>query len=49
MACNCSKASAANRKYLYTSKTGQKTTFSTEIAARAAQIKNGGSWVVVPG
>lgn len=49
MACNCGKA-AAKQNFAYTHpKTGAKTTYKSEIEARAAQIRNGGgTYTAVP-
>lgn len=48
MPCNCGKANAA-QKYIYTSPAGQQTVYTSEVQARAAQIRNsGGSYIAVP-
>lgn len=54
MACNCGK-NKANQKYVYTSPTGQRTTYTSEVQAQAAKIrdknsgKGAGSYVTVSG
>jgi len=53
MGCNCGK-NKATQSYLYTSPTGQKTTYTSEVQAQAAKIrdknagKGTGSYVSVP-
>lgn len=42
MGCNCGSSSAAQVSYVYTSPTGQVTTYKTKIEAEAAKIRNGG-------
>lgn len=47
MACNCGKA-ASPLSYVYTAPDGKQTTYTSEVQARAAQIRNsGGSYVTV--
>lgn len=47
MACNCQKGGKA-QEYVYTSPTGEKKTYRTEIEAQAARIRNkGGSYQTV--
>lgn len=46
MGCNCGKK-AGNLEYRYTSANGQVTTYRTEVEAKAAVIRNGGSYVTV--
>lgn len=46
MGCNCNKG-PKHAKVVYTHPNGTKTTYNTEIEARAAQIRNGGSYTVV--
>ena len=41
MPCNCTKK-AGSVKFLYTSPTGKTTSYTNEIEARAAQIRQGG-------
>ena len=49
MGCNCGGAKAAATKFVYTHPvTGAKTTYTSEVQARAAQIRNkGGTYVPV--
>lgn len=48
MGCNCGKKTAS-QKFIYTAPNGAKTTYKTEIEAKAAKIRNGGgSYVAVP-
>ena len=48
MCCNCGKA-AAQQQYLYTAPDGKQTHYTSEVQARAAQIRNsGGHYVSVP-
>lgn len=43
MGCNCGKGNQTNQVFVFTHpKTQQQTTYSTEIEARAAVIRNGG-------
>lgn len=44
MPCNCGKKNAAV-KWVYTSPSGQTTTYNTEVEAKAAQIRQGGGTV----
>ena len=47
MPCNCGQAKAA-QKFIYTAPNGQQTTYTSEVQARAAQIRNsGGTYVAV--
>lgn len=48
MPCNCGGA-AKTSKYIYTAPDGKQTIYTSEIQARAAQIRNsGGSYTAVP-
>ena len=48
MGCNCGGA-AKQSKYIYTDPNGKQTIYTSEIQARAAQIRNsGGSYTAVP-
>lgn len=42
MGCNCGKKAGVNYSYVYQSPKGVRTTYSTEIEAKAAVIRNGG-------
>lgn len=44
MPCNCGKK-AGPTQYVYTSPTGQTTTYRTEVEAKAAKIRGGGGQV----
>lgn len=44
MGCNCNKTKAAT-EYVYISPGGQRTTYSSELQARAAQIRNNGGTI----
>lgn len=44
--CNCGNKNAP-KTYVYTSAKGEKKTYKTEVEARAAQIRTGGSYRVV--
>ena len=46
MGCNCG-TKAATKKYVYTAPNGSTKTFNTEVEARAAVIRGGGSYRVV--
>lgn len=47
--CNCGSGKKKEFKYVYTSKSGEKKEYNSEVEARAAQIKNGGgTWRAVP-
>ena len=39
MACNCGGAQTSQQKYIYTSTTGQQTTYTSEVQAQAAAIR----------
>lgn len=45
MPCNCGKKRTAKQQYVYTSPTGQTTTYNTEVEAKAAKIRAGGGEV----
>lgn len=47
MSCNCRGGNAAKRSFVHTDAKGKQTTYGSEVQARAAQIKSGGSWRVV--
>ena len=48
MSCNCGKAQA-KINYVYVSPKGDKTTYTSEVQARAAQIRlGGGTYTAVP-
>lgn len=46
MGCNCGGRKAA-KTYVYTAPSGQQTTYRTEIEARAAVMRNGGTYQAV--
>lgn len=50
MGCNCGKSTQAEMKFVYTAPDGSKTEYTSEVQARAAQIRNGnkGTYVTVP-
>ena len=49
MACACQGKGKAKMNYLYTSPTGAKKSYGTEIEAQAAKVRNnGGSYRPVP-
>jgi len=49
MPCNCGKkARTLNSKHVYIDASGKQTVFNTEIEARAAKIKAGGTGEVKP-
>jgi hypothetical protein len=43
MGCNCGGATAKKFKYVYTTAQGRQQTYDTEIEAKAAQIRAGGT------
>lgn len=45
MGCNCGGAKQRNVNYLYTSPTGDRKTYNTQVEARAAQIRNKGGTI----
>lgn len=47
MGCNCGgkKSAGVVSQYVYTSPSGAKTTYNSEVQAKAAQIRNGGGTV----
>lgn len=45
--CNCGGNKNKSLKYLYTSPKGEHKVYTTEIEARAAQIRNGGGNITV--
>jgi hypothetical protein len=45
MACNCQNGTTA-KTYVYTAPNGSSKTFRTEVEARAAVIRNGGTYRV---
>lgn len=47
MGCNCGGGST-QQSFVYTNPAGGQTTYATEIEARAAQIRQGGTYQVVP-
>lgn len=49
MACNCGGGQVAKFSYVFIAPTGAKTTYNTEIEARAAVIRaGGGTYSTVP-
>lgn len=46
MGCNCNGSKAATQQYVYTSPQGQTTVYTSEVQAKAAQIRNGGGTYV---
>ena len=46
MGCNCNKG-ASTLQYVYTSPSGDRTVYRTEVEAQAARIRNGGGTYVV--
>jgi hypothetical protein len=44
MGCNCGKTKTAAREFLYTPPSGPTKTYRTEIEAKAAVIRNGGTY-----
>lgn len=49
MGCNCGSKTEPKMKYIYTSADGKsQQTYSSEVQARAAQIRNGGTYKPVP-
>jgi hypothetical protein len=46
MPCNCGKSTKVAQNFVYTSPTGAKTIYRTEVEARAAQIRAGGGTYV---
>lgn len=49
MGCNCGGTTTVPVNYVYTSPTGKKTTYRSEVEAQAAKIRNGGgTYTTVP-
>ena len=49
MGCNCGNKAESKMKYVYTSADGKsQQTYSSEVQARAAQIRSGGTYKAVP-
>jgi len=46
MGCNCGGKAAANKEWVYTNK-GETKVYTSEVQARAAQIRNGGGTITV--
>jgi hypothetical protein len=44
MGCNCGGTKTANLTYVYTNAQGRTTVYRTEIEAKAAVLRNGGSY-----
>jgi hypothetical protein len=42
MGCNCAGSKTISLKYIYTDSNGRQYTYSTDIEARAAQVRAGG-------
>lgn len=48
MGCNCGGTKTATTKWIYVAPNGTKTTYTSEVQARAAQIRNkGGTYTPV--
>jgi hypothetical protein len=48
MACNCQGSKTGQQQsFVYTAPDGSKKTYTSEVQARAAQIRNGGSYKAV--
>jgi t-SNARE complex subunit (syntaxin) len=47
MGCNCGGAKTASQQFLYTSPKGESKVYTSEVQARAAQIRNGGGQITV--
>ena len=45
MGCNCGGKKNTGQSFVYTSPTGVKTTYNSEVQAKAAQIRNGGGTI----
>lgn len=48
MPCNCGKKAQQAKSFVYTSASGKTTTYSSEIEARAAQVRAGGGGTIKP-
>lgn len=49
MGCNCGNKAAPKMKFIYTSADGKsQQTYTSEVQARAAQIRSGGTYKEVP-
>jgi len=42
MGCNCGNKTEPKQSFLFTAPDGKKTTYTSEVQARAAQIRSGG-------
>jgi hypothetical protein len=49
MGCGCGKTSTPAQAFVYTSPQGKQTTYTSQVQAQAAVIRNGGGeWKAVP-